>query len=127
MVKLVKDEPETGAIRAFISATRLVGSELLLTEVPRALRGAPPSKLRLGLDVALGQADVFLDGTDLYPIGPLGLRRAGRIFDPRLRALDAIHVATALEIKPLWVFVTYDERQAEAAHEAGLRVRSPGK
>jgi predicted nucleic acid-binding protein len=44
-----------------------------------------------------------------------------------LRALDAIHVASALRLGPeIESFLTYDARQAEAAGAAGLRVLAPG-
>lgn len=45
---------------------------------------------------------------------------------PSLRALDAIHVASALRLGPeVESFLTYDARQAEAAEAAGLRVLAP--
>lgn len=45
---------------------------------------------------------------------------------PSLRALDAIHVASALLLGPeIESFVTYDARQADAAQAAGLRVQAP--
>ena len=44
-----------------------------------------------------------------------------------LRALDAVHIASALRLGPeVERFVTYDSRQASAARAAGLRVDSPG-
>jgi predicted nucleic acid-binding protein len=43
-----------------------------------------------------------------------------------LRALDAIHLATALSVQDdLHAFVTYDRRLAEAGRAAGLEVVSP--
>lgn len=46
---------------------------------------------------------------------------------PQLRALDAIHIASALRLGPeLDGFVTYDDRQAAAARDLGLRVEAPG-
>jgi predicted nucleic acid-binding protein len=112
---------------AFIAGVDLMGSELLLTEVPRALRGSPDAGSSFRLGASLMQASILLEEAELYPVRREGLRRAGLIFEPKLRALDAIHVATALEVRSLWAFVTYDERQRKAALEAGLRVRSPGK
>ncbi|HWI20221.1 MAG TPA: hypothetical protein VNT81_20850 [Vicinamibacterales bacterium] len=51
---------------------------------------------------------------------------AGQLKVP-LRALDAIHVGTALAIGDRDLeFVTYDDRMAAAAHDAGLRVVRPG-
>ncbi len=42
------------------------------------------------------------------------------------RALDAIHIASALTLgEELEAVVTYDARMAEAARAAGLRVEAP--
>jgi predicted nucleic acid-binding protein len=49
-----------------------------------------------------------------------------RRVDPEgLRALDAIHLATALSLTELDLFISYDERLNEAAAVAGLNVESP--
>jgi uncharacterized protein len=114
-------------MRAFVHGTRLAGSELLMAEFSRALRGASETEPSLNLAAALGWASILLEETTLFPVRRSALRRAGLIFEPKLRSLDAIHVATALEVQSLWAFVTYDKRQAKAARSAGLRVRSPGK
>lgn len=45
----------------------------------------------------------------------------------RLRALDAIHLATALALDDDVDVVTYDDRLAAAAREQGLRVVQPGR
>lgn len=45
----------------------------------------------------------------------------------RLKALDAIHVASALSIANyVTVLVSYDRRMLEVAHEQGIPVASPG-
>ncbi len=47
---------------------------------------------------------------------------------PELRALDAIHIASALRLGPeLDAFVTYDDRQASVARELGLAIEAPGQ
>jgi predicted nucleic acid-binding protein len=56
-----------------------------------------------------------------YPL----LAAAGAFAEPALRTLDAIHVATAVDLHPIDSFVTYDERQAAAARLAGLRTIAP--
>jgi len=43
-----------------------------------------------------------------------------------LRALDAIHVVSAVDLDSIEGFVTYDDRQAAAARLAGLRTMAPG-
>lgn len=52
--------------------------------------------------------------------------RAGGLEPPELRSLDAIHLASALEVGPdLGGMVTYDARLAAAARTVGIRVWSP--
>ncbi|HJU43165.1 MAG TPA: type II toxin-antitoxin system VapC family toxin [Vicinamibacterales bacterium] len=54
-------------------------------------------------------------------------REAIRLASPNLRALDAIHVATAASIGARDLeFITYDDRMAAAARAAGLKVVQPG-
>jgi hypothetical protein len=43
-----------------------------------------------------------------------------------VRALDAIHVAAAVDLTPLGAFVSYDQRQSAAARLAGLHTLAPG-
>ena len=55
------------------------------------------------------------------------LARAAAFEDPNLRALDAIHLATALSIgDDPDAFVTYDTRLAMAAQKQRLPVLHPG-
>jgi hypothetical protein len=42
------------------------------------------------------------------------------------RALDAIHVAAAVDLSPLDCFASQDERQAAAARLSGMRTLSLG-
>ncbi|NUP20344.1 MAG: type II toxin-antitoxin system VapC family toxin [Streptomyces sp.] len=47
--------------------------------------------------------------------------------DPGLRALDALHVASALSMEAeLAAFVTYDRRMLDAARKEGLPSHAPG-
>jgi uncharacterized protein len=126
LVKLVRDEPESRALRTFLVDADLVSCELVLTEVPRAIRRASADDPRLDPVVLLGRAGEVLDGVGLLPLDRALLLAAGALSEPALRALDAIHVAAALDLAPLDAFVTYDERQAAAARLAGLRTQSPG-
>jgi predicted nucleic acid-binding protein len=55
------------------------------------------------------------------------LLRAAALRDPSLRALDAIHLATALSLgDDPEAFVTYDARLARAAARQGMVVVHPG-
>jgi len=126
LVKLVRDEPESDALRAFLAAADLVSSEVVLTEVLRAIRRAAARDPRLALDVLMVRAGEMVEAVALLPLDRALLLAAGALAEPALRALDAIHVASAVDLSPLDGFVSYDQRQAAAARLAGLRTMSPG-
>jgi hypothetical protein len=126
LVKLVRDEPESEALRSFLADADLVSSELVLTEVPRAIRRATAHDRRLPLDLLIARAGETLDSLALRPLDRALLAVAGALAEPALRALDAIHVAAAADLSPIDAFVSYDERQAAAARLTGLRTVAPG-
>lgn len=126
LVKLVRDESESPALRTFLDEADLVSCELALTEVPRAIRRAAADEPQLPLDVLIVRAAELLDAVALAPLDRALLVAAGALAEPSLRALDAIHVAAAADLQPLDAFVTYDERQGAAARLAGLRTVMPG-
>lgn len=116
LVKLVRPEPETDALRRFLGDPwrPMLISELAVTEVRRASR-------RVALDPAeaLAACEVVRLTHDV-------LERAGELDPPSLRTLDAIHVATALSLgSELDVLVAYDERLLAAAAQHGLPVAAP--
>jgi predicted nucleic acid-binding protein len=126
LVKLVLVEAESDALRTYIAGADLLSSELVLTEVPRAIRRVVSDRAVPRLRSALDQASAVLGRLALRPLDRPVLAAAGAIDLPPLRALDAIHVATAADLGPIDAFVTYDERQAAAARLAGLRTTAPG-
>jgi len=127
LVKLVRDEPESGALRSYLSDADLVCCDLALTELPRAIkRAAALSPDLLPVASLLSRAEELLDSLALIPLDRDLLVAAGSLDEPALRALDAIHVAAASFVAPLDGFVSYDERQAAAARLAGLRTFAPG-
>jgi uncharacterized protein len=126
LVKLVRDEPESGALRAFIGDADLVSSDLILTEIPRAVRRAVDDDPSLPLDPLLERAGALLEAIALRPVDRALIVAAGALDEPALRTLDAIHVVSAKDLYPVDTFVTYDERQAAAARLAGLRTMAPG-
>lgn len=125
LVKLVREEPESAALRAFLADADLVSCELVLTEVPRAIRRAVLHEPRLPVDVLIARAVEIIEALALLPLDRGLLVAAGTLAEPALRALDAIHVAAAIDVTPLDAFVSYDERQAAAARLAGLRAVQP--
>jgi uncharacterized protein len=125
LVKLVRDEPESPALRTFLGDADLVSCELALAEVPRAVRRAAADDPRLELDVLLARAGELLEALALRPLDGALLVAAGALSEPVLRALDAIHVTAAIDVSPIDAFVSYDERQSAAARLANLRTLSP--
>ncbi len=125
LAKLVRDEPESEALRAFLADADLVSCELVVTELPRAIRRATAHDPRLPLETLIARAGELLDALALLPLDRGLLAAAGALAEPALRALDAIHVAAAVDLSPLDAFVSYDERQSAAARLAGLRTVQP--
>lgn len=126
LVKLVREEAESGALRTYLAGADLVSSELILTEVPRAVHRAVAHDPALPRDLLLERVGQLVDAVALLPLDRALLVGAGAFAEPALRSLDAIHVASAAAVGPVEAFVTYDERQAAAARLAGLRTVAPG-
>jgi predicted nucleic acid-binding protein len=126
LFKLVREETHSSALRAYVDGADLVSSELILTEIPRALRRAAAGNPGLDLNSLLERSGELLAALALRPLDQALLAAAGALSEAALRALDAIHVATAVDLRPVEAFVTYDERQAAAARLAGLRTVAPG-
>lgn len=121
LAKLFIHEAESGALRRWLSERtelRLVSSWLLVTELVRLMDLVNPEA---GIEV-----DDFLEIVDLVEITPPLLERAAEVEPRRLRTLDAIHLATALELRDsVSVFLSYDKRLLDAAGAAGLEVAAP--
>jgi uncharacterized protein len=118
LVKLVVEEPGSAAmLRWYVESETVVTSRIGVIETSRASRRTEhdPERLRRVLDsIAVIECDAAIAD------------RAAAVVPPSVRTLDAIHVATALALGgTLDAFVTYDERLAEAAREAGLPVVAP--
>ena len=119
-VKLVVEEEETAALRAFVASTvaRRTSSALLRSESLRAVR-------HLGPD-ALATVREGLRRVDLIAIDDRILDVAGTLEPQVLRTLDAIHIATALAVgDDLEAIVTYDGRMIDAARLMGLATAAP--
>jgi predicted nucleic acid-binding protein len=50
LVKLIRVEPESASLRTFLASDDLISSELVLTEVPRAIRRAAAADAAIPLD-----------------------------------------------------------------------------
>jgi predicted nucleic acid-binding protein len=121
VVKLVHAEAETQALRDWLderAETGWTSSILVEIESFRALaRHVPQSVTRLPSILDL------IDMVDMVP----GIRILAQTVRPAtVRSLDAVHLGTALWIRPrLTSFITYDKRLADAARAAGLPVDIP--
>jgi uncharacterized protein len=122
LLKLVVEEAETAALEADLAGREgLLASRLAMLECRRAVRRVRHRRLLQTVD-AVFEAVYLLDITT--PI----LDAAAALEPPLLRALDAIHVATAVSIgDPDLEVITYDDRCAAAARANGLAVVAPGK
>jgi predicted nucleic acid-binding protein len=119
IVKLAVREPETAALRRWLRGKRvLVTSALARTEVARALLPHGPEAVGRGADV--------LSRLEVVRMSDRVLTTAGALLPVYLRTLDAIHVATALELgADLGLVCTYDERLAAIASDRGWKVIAP--
>jgi predicted nucleic acid-binding protein len=126
LVKLIVKEPESQALLALAHGRGLVSSELALVEVPRAIRRLARGGSSTRVSLERGIERLFA-AIGLLPLRREVLLRAGAFAAPWLRALDAIHLAAAIDIaEDVEAFVSYDARQGEAARYAGLAVLAPG-
>ena len=122
IVKLVVVEPESDAlVRALARWPDRVSSALARVEVHRALWRAGASR------AVHARADAVLSALVLVRPDEPVLSQASSFKDPHLRALDAIHLATALTLgDDPDAFITYDARLASAAAKLRLTVQHPG-
>ena len=121
VVKLVHAESDSQTLRAWLAARAdvdWVSSVLLEVESFRVLA-------RYSRESA-GRLPPVLDLIELVELGPEIRIRAQTVSLATVRSLDAIHVATAVQLGgQLTSFVTYDKRLADAAAAAGLTVDMP--
>ena len=120
VVKLVLREPGHDDLRAFLSTVPdFATSVISQVEVPRAVArstGRAPEEV-----------SALMQGITVVHLDPTVAARAASLLPLTLRSLDAIHLASALELgEDLDTLVTYDQRLADAARAAGIGVASPG-
>jgi|tagenome__1003787_1003787.scaffolds.fasta_scaffold18144400_1 predicted nucleic acid-binding protein len=117
-MKLVHPERESAVLEPVVAALAArVSSDLARVEVLR--------RARIYGSIAEAKAQRLIEGMRLRPIDADVIAAAVTINPPGLRSLDAIHLATALSLTELDLFISYDDRLNEAASAAGLRVESP--
>jgi uncharacterized protein len=120
LAKLVVREPESADLREYLDDGPVIATSRIATvEVARAAAVADPRA------EAQRRVDHLLDYCLLVDVTAGVLQNARRLASLTLRSLDAIHLATALELGPD-EFVAYDRQLLRAAAEQGLRIAAPG-
>ncbi|MDR0591681.1 MAG: type II toxin-antitoxin system VapC family toxin [Bifidobacteriaceae bacterium] len=119
-LKLILAEAESAALIEALDQAKpeLASSYLLETEVRRAAHRSP--------DFGQAEATSLLDRVVLHEAPPAVFAQAGLLTGATLRSLDAIHLATAINIEASQI-VSYDRRLASAARELGLAAAAPGQ
>ncbi len=119
-IKPFSREPEGHLIAALLAEREdeLISSVLLDVEASRAAG-------RLGGDAHLHVDRVLGRIRRLRIDAPIVASAALLLPDSSLRALDAIHLATALSIPEPTTVVTYDARLQDACRQVGLPVIAP--
>jgi uncharacterized protein len=118
LVKLSHVEPHSQALLDYLDSGPIEASTSIVAdvEVRRALRRAGAA------------SDQAVRGFYLVALEEEIRTKAALLGSPLVRSLDAIHLATALAVRDDDLeFVTYDDRQAEAARSVGLKVVQPGR
>jgi predicted nucleic acid-binding protein len=119
-IKLVLPEAETAGLELWIAERAgipRVSSRLLRIEMLRTVARNAPQRM--------GRANTVLSSVSLLSMDDVA-PAAEFIGDRMLRGLDAIHVATAHEIRTeLTAFVCYDKRLCDSAAALGLPVEAP--
>ncbi len=120
VVKLFKPERESVRLAEALARYDLwVSSEVVTVEAACTAR-------RAGGDEMAGVAESVVASLELIPFTPGVRQRAAASFDRALRALDAIHAASALALgDDVAVVVAYDAELAGALEAEGLQVLAP--
>lgn len=120
LVKLFKAERETEAFRATLADWPVqVASELIRVEAVCTAR-------RLGGQDVLQRANAALELLNLIPLTPEIIERATDAYAPPLRAMDAIHLATALTMREdLGAMFVYDSDLHAAAQACSINPLAP--
>ncbi|HEY4277452.1 MAG TPA: PIN domain-containing protein [Conexibacter sp.] len=118
--RVVLDEPDAEAIGAAMTAfDAFISSRLLRIELHRlGLRAGIPRE----------EIEAWLAGVALVPMDDTTLSAAQAVTPASVATLDAIHLATALQLaaeRHITSIMTFDARLAEGAREHGLAVVAP--
>jgi predicted nucleic acid-binding protein len=120
LAKLVVVEPESESLERFMQSRPEWISSIVTSIELRRFAG------RFSRPESVAIAEQILARIDLRPLDAAIAAKASELPPPSLRSLDAIQLASALDVgDALGPFVTYDRRLGEAASRAGLHVVAP--
>lgn len=121
LVKLVVPESESDRLLAHLAAGgEAVSSILSVVEVSRAV-----ARAGVGTEAA-PRVEAVLEAVDLRRIDTEIINAAAGLEAAEVRTLDAVHLATALELAAeIDELVAYDRRLLDAAERHGLVTASP--
>ncbi len=94
----------------------MISSLLLETELRRTVQRIPA--------LSQGLVTELLAKVSLFELEPAQFTHAGLLPGTNLRSLDALHLATAIDLQAD-ALLTYDVRMAAAAEEVGMPVLAP--
>jgi predicted nucleic acid-binding protein len=120
VLKLIVAERGSAAMRRWLgrSAGDVFSADLLRTETLRVVRRSVPAREMLARDV-LGSVLLLRMSVAIF-------ERAAMLEPRSLRSLDALHLASAMEVgEELEGLVTYDDRLAQAADAHRIKVVRP--
>ena len=121
LVKLILIEAESiPLLRLLLAWPYRITSQIGFVEVHRAIRRASEDEKVLR---CLEEVLATIHFMDVH----MNILAEASLLQPKaLRSLDAIHLASAVTLKPeLGAFVTYDRNLADAARDLDIRVLSP--
>lgn len=121
LVKLIIDENESESLDHYVSESdlQLASSVIAEVELLRAVNRVERDRLE--------EARQLLDEMILLPLTTDIKHRAANLGPDSLGSLDAIHLATAIEIHAdLRAFVSYDNRLIDSARSTGIEAIVPG-
>ncbi len=125
LTKLLVAEAETTDLQSWLIAQTDQGEYTVTSALGRVeLMRAVARQEEPGLPE---RARYLLDGLDILPITDAVIALAESIGPATLRSLDAIHLASASQIRhELTSFVTYDHRLLAGCRDVGFDTQSPG-
>lgn len=125
LVKLLVREAESEAVEAELARwPGIATSSIASIEIARALLRAREASRESVADAIT--TDDLVSALAEIPLTTRVRDVAGRLEPAGLRTLDAIHLASALELgDDLGALLTYDHRLADAARTRGIDISSP--